>query len=530
MSPRVFFCSILIFFVWTTFPNAEEMGVEVLKKAKVLNLRSAITRGIQKNLDLRVEEINIPISREDTITKDAEFDPKIDASIHSLEQETPVASAFTEGGLDIYRETGGTMGIRKKFRFGLESRLSYDILRSMNNSSVDVLRPQYQNFLVLNITQPLLRDLGTYVNTADLRISRNYMLKAVEGYMDQARQIAGEVELLYYDLAEAVSIYNYRLESLKLANELFRDNRKKFNAGLVPITEVQEAETAVASRDEQVVFARQRLEISTNSLKDVLEIRPGDSLYNDFFVTEKISDEEITFPEFEKAYEVALKRRPDIKRQHIEIANFNINLEFYRNQKLPRLDLEATLGANGLSGGDRPVSFPGILSYNSHEGNYMDSLSRMADVDGYEWYVGLNFTYPLGNRAAKARYRTADQKKCQALYKLKRLEGKVETEIKNSLIVIERSLERIKVSGRFEKLAEITLNQEMKRLKEGISDTFRILDFQDDLIDARVRKVTALKDFNRGLALLYQAMGENLNRFNIIAKYKDINKETFYAK
>ena len=520
MSRNVFACIIGIF-ILVSSSHADEITGDILADTKLLRLRSAIARGIERNLDLKVEELNIPIGHENTVTNEADFDPTIDVSIYSLEDETPSASAFTEGGLDIYRETGGTMGISKKFQFGLESRLSYDTLRSMNNSSVDALRPQYRNLLILNMSQPLLRDMGTNVNTADLRISQNAALQAVEGYTDKAQLIAEEIELAYYDLAEAVFIYRYRLESRKLAHELFQGNRKKFKAGMVPITEVQEAEAAIASRDEEVVFARQQVETSCNDLKDLLEIRPGDPLYGELFVTEKIPGEEQAYPNLGKAFALALEERPDIRVKYLEIENLDISLEFYKNQKLPRLDLEATLGANGLSGGGRPISFSGLSASSAWEGNYSDSLSGMADRDGYEWYVGLRYSCPLGNRASKAQYRIADKKKRQSIYQLKRLEGAIETEVKNSLVVIERSLERIRVSERFEELAETTLEQEMERLKEGLSDTFRILDFQDDLIGARIRKVRALMDFNRGLAGLYRAMGKNLDRFNIIAEYNN---------
>jgi outer membrane protein TolC len=55
----------------------------------------------------------------------------------------------------------------------------------------------------------------------------------------------------------------------------------------------------------------------------------------------------------------------------------------------------------------------------------------------------------------------------------------------------------------------------MERLKEGLSDTFRILDFQEDLIEAGIRRTMALADFNQGLANLYRAMGMNLGHHNI---------------
>ncbi|MCK4425743.1 MAG: TolC family protein, partial [Deltaproteobacteria bacterium] len=186
------------------------------------------------------------------------------------------------------------------------------------------------------------------------------------------------------------------------------------------------------------------------------------------------------------------------------------------------------LGANGLSGGDRPTSFADLTVSSPQIGSYGDSLSRMSDADGYEWYAGLRFSYPLGNRGTQARYRRAGLEKRQAVYRLKRLEETAEKEVKNSLVTVKRSLERVGVAERFEGLAQTTLTQEMERLKEGLSDTFRILIFQNGVIQARIRKTSAIVDFNQGLANLYRAMGNNLERFDIVAAMPE--KETIHAE
>lgn len=509
--------SFLVIFFLSNPASAQENNEDIPAGAKVLTLQSAVARGIQYNLDLQVEELNIPISQENVIVEKAEFDPVIEMGISSLEEKTPTGIAFSDDDFDKYRETGGDIGIRKKFRFGLESRLSLKTNRSMNNSSVDALRPQYRNILLLNFTQPLLRDFGTDVNTAKLRMNQNLASQTAEGYMDRAQRIGEEIELIYYDLAEAQEIFRYHIESRELARNLLEGNREKFAAGVVPVTEVQEAETAMVSRDEQVIFARQQVETLANQLRDLLGIRPEDTLYKEPFVTEEIPGKKQIFPDLEQTLAIALEKRPDIQKQRRVIANQNIKLEYYANQKLPRLDLEATLGANGLSGGERTVSIDDDTASSSHEGDYMDSLSRMSEADGHEWYAGLRFSYPLGNRASQARYRRAGMEKRQAVYRLKRLEETAEKEIKNSLVTVNRSLERICVAERTEELAEITLAQEMERLKEGLSDTFRVLIFQNNVIQARIRKTSAIVDFNQGLANLYRAMGTNLKRYDIVA-------------
>jgi outer membrane protein TolC len=515
LLPNVIGIWVIIFL--TSFSLAQEKSEDILKDASVLTLQSALAKGIQYNLDLQVEELNIPISKENVTVEKAEFDPTIEMGISSMEERTPTSSAFTSEDFNLYRETGGDIGIRKKFRFGLESRISFEANRSMNNSSVDALRPQYRNVLLLDLTQPLLKNFGIEVNTANLRMSQNLVQQTAREYMDRAQRIGEEIELVYYGLAEAQDVLRYRIESLELAQDLLQGNREKFEAGVVPITEVQQAETSVASRDEEVILARQQMEIVANQLRDLLGIRPESPFYKEPFVTENIPGTDQTFPDFEQTLATALEKRPDIQRQHIQIANQDIKLEYYDNQRLPRLDLEATLGANGLAGGDRPTSFADFTASSTQVGSYEDSLSRMSDADGYEWYAGLRLSYPWGNRAAEARYRRAGLEKRQAVYGLKRLQETIEKECKNSLVAVKRSLERVSVADRFEELAQTTLNQEMERFKEGLSDTFRILDFQDDLIGAHIRKTEALVDFNQGLANLYRAIGINLERFNIIA-------------
>jgi outer membrane protein TolC len=132
--------------------------------------------------------------------------------------------------------------------------------------------------------------------------------------------------------------------------------------------------------------------------------------------------------------------------------------------------------------------------------------------------VDLRFSVPIGNRAAESRYARTRIGKQQLLLGLKRLEGGIETEVKNARVTVGRALERVAVAARFEHLAEGTLNQEMARLREGMSDTFRILDLQDDLVKARIRKVAAVADYHRGMSDLYRAMGANLERFDIAAE------------
>jgi len=481
-----------------------------------LTLREALTLGLERNLDLRIQEIAVPVRSEDVVAADARFDPVLEAGADTSTQKTPSASATQD--TDWLRTTGADVGVSKRFATGLESRLAVETYRSSTSASSVGLDPLYRSLLVLDLTQPLLKDRGTEVGTAELRVSRNAVMQARYRYLDRALRIGEQIELAYYDLAAARQLLAYRTEARLRAEELLTGNREKFAAGVVPVSEVQQAETAVAARDEQAVVARQLVESLATQLHDLLEIRRGDPLYGVVAATGPLPPAPAEVPELSHALPTALAERPDLRERLLDIENQNIRVAFAENQNLPRLDLVATLGLNGLSGDERP----GVSS--DYEGNALDSMRRLPNGDGYQWAAGLRLTYPLGNRAAQARVRQSALEKRQAVYALKRLEGTAETEVERALVDVARGLERYRVAERFDALAAATLEQETERLKEGLSDTFRVLTFQDDLTEAHIRKDAALTSCQKGLASLYRAMGKNLERHGIVAELHD--KET----
>ena len=99
----------------------------------------------------------------------------------------------------------------------------------------------------------------------------------------------------------------------------------------------------------------------------------------------------------------------------------------------------------------------------------------------------------------------------------RRTEIAAETAIRTAHKTLELGQKRLEVARRTSALAQTTLDQETRRLQEGLSDTFRLLIIQNSLVTAKVSEIAALADYQQAWANLYQAMGENLKHYDIVA-------------
>ena len=96
--------------------------------------------------------------------------------------------------------------------------------------------------------------------------------------------------------------------------------------------------------------------------------------------------------------------------------------------------------------------------------------------------------------------------------------AQVDAELRERLTQVQRLGQLVDISTRFDNLAKISFKQEIRRLEEGLSNSFRVLTFQEKMISASISQIAALVEYNKSLASLSYAMGTNLLRHGIVVK------------
>ncbi|MCK5912621.1 MAG: TolC family protein, partial [Desulfuromusa sp.] len=363
----------------------------------------------------------------------------------------------------------------------------------------------------MELNQPLLRNLGSSVNTIRLQISRNQQRQTSLEYLLRAQSLALQLEAVARGLAAKTKIIQLRQEAVALADDLHSANRKRFKAGVIPVTEVQEAETALAARQLKLSLAIQERDHLLEDLNRQLDHRLAKEFEPAILVDYNQNIKSIELPAFEQLFKAAQQKRLELKISDYTIENSSLQQDYLHNQLKPQLDLTFQAGINGLSGDERNSSFDSRYS-----GDWIDSFSSMSEADGYQWRAALEFSIPLGNRLAKSRYRLSALQLKQDRYRLNDLRSIIENELLQQQTNIFYTKEQLEISKRFESLAEKTLQQEQRRLEEGLSDTFRMIVFQQKMIEAKIDRINAITRYHLALAQMEFATGQIFERQYII--------------
>lgn len=490
------------------------------------DIRDLIILGLEKNIGLQVERINIPLSAEEIRVAAAVFDSELFATTGYAESSTPQALSSLQSNRYTAEQLTGQLGVRKSYVSGLSANLSLSSERNADNNQLESLQPRYRTALLLDLSQPLWRNFGSAVNTTPLQVARNQNQQLSYGYFLQAQALALQIETLALQFARDAEVVKLRKQALLLAQELHAANKRRFDAGVIPVSEVQEAETDLADRQLQLSLALQAQQLALQQLNRQLDYAlPADFSVETLYPV-NLSEPtrlELNLPAFDELFAVAKQQRLDLKISSLELANSALQKNYFHNQQLPQLDLKLQGGFNGLAGDARNAA-----TTNAYAGSWGNSFSSMSAADGYQWRAGLEFSLPLGNQAAKARFRQAALRERQAAYQNRDLEAALKQELLQQQTVLHRAAEQVGIADRFQQLAETSLQQEQRRLEEGLSDTFRMLLFQNKMISAKIERIAALTYYRLAVAKMNFSRGIILQQHGITVQSgaEEANLET----
>ena len=407
----------------------------------------------------------------------------------------------------------------------------------------------------VTLTQPIFRNFRIDNTRRQIRIQRKRIAQSDADFRRQTIDIISQVQRAYWDLVFALRDQQNRTSNLNLTKENLRQVEERIKAGAAAPLQKAEVSTELANREADVLTASQQVSIAENTLKRLILKDATTSQWSESIVPTDKPVFSLDRISLDSAIKDAVKNRPELSRLRLESDVNKIDIDFFKNQTKPQVDLTGTFSLNGIAqaGADSTTTtFVPIISGDPNTnanayllqqirnlngglptaaqvpqvgipptpafltGGYTQALRNIFRSDSPNFSVGATISFPLRNKTAKANLAVAELQKRRLASQKRSQEQLIITEVRNAVQAVETARQRVLTSRRARENAEIQLEGERKLYGVGRSTTFLLFQRENALTNARNAEIRAETDYNKALADLQKATSTTFRVNNIV--------------
>ena len=477
-------------------------------RESTLSLREAIVASVENNLSVQIARIDQAVSQAEVVKAEAIFDAVVFAGTGFARINEPGQRVFVtepntgsqvevnpggqdqriftyEAGLSQFLPSGGTVSVTAG------GSRNDNLLAGLTLSP----NPAWESSLTLAIAQPLLRGFGSDVNTARIALARNEDRRSLQNLRERLLGIVADTERAYWNLVLARQELVIRQWLVEVGEDV-RDIVERRQQLDVTLADFADAVATVESRKADVIRAERRVAIAVDELKRIIN-DPRFPLGSEITIVP--SDWMVSTPlqySLPEALATAIRESPAVQKSVLAIDDASIRELVADNGRLPQLDLAAEMAYFGLSGDFGPA------------------WSELGEASFIDYVVGVQFSQPIGNRAAEAEYRQARLRRSSAVLRYRE-------SVQDTVFAVRVALREI-VAGwrliaqarsfRIAQAENLRALAVLERTRASLTPEFLNLKFQRQTGHAlaQVEEGEALVTDNGASAELQRAMGTGL--------------------
>ncbi|MBL0312999.1 MAG: TolC family protein [Holophagaceae bacterium] len=345
----------------------------------------------------------------------------------------------------------------------------------------------YSSSLSATYTQSLLRNAGRDAASVLLIVAKKGSIQSDYIFQQAIIALVADTESKYWDLVFAKRNLENKRQSLALSQKQLNENQIRVQVGTLAPIEVTSAEASVAQREQDIIAAEAQLDNAKDALARALY--PDAGRATNLEAADAPSIEPFRFDE-STAEKTALDKRLELKVSRLDLESKQA-LETSANSKLkPQLDLN--VGYIGAS-------------------NTRDNFSGVnSDLTGFKYpgyNLGLTFSIPFANRAAKGGVSQARANRRQSELSLKDQELGIVLQVRTAYRNLEAAAKGVAAAEKTRIFREKNLDAERKKFDNGMSTNFFVLQRADELDTARSAELQARITYAKNVTTLEQSLG-----------------------
>jgi len=475
-----------------------------------LSLDECLHTALENNLDLVLARKDPAIAAQQIDVSQAPFDGALSAGVDFNQADgdetiTNHITATVEPGNSESDVLSGDVSFSHLLRYGGSYSVTYSV-SDVDAASTSIVElgllatstfQQATDGLSLSYEMPLLAGFGKEVNTLDILLARGNLENSREDLRNQAMLTAQSVEDAYWNVLAAREALRISQMALKRAEDLLKLNEKKVEVGTLAPIEITEAEAGVASQVESVIVAETTLENAEDVLLQLMAVPQDSAAWEQRL---ELTDRPSFVPvkvDLAGAIATALERRPEMLTARRVLQDNELSERVARRRVRHGLDLTANLTPYQQQDTDRRFEFAGFVA----------SDDTTTEADDTDWAVGLRYTYSFRNRGVKANYAIAKLNTEKSDVGLRRTELDIRVDVRRSARNLESGLRRVEAAEKNVELQQKKLEAEQKKFDNGMSTSFEVLTFQNDLADAELSEIRARLEYVKSLTALERSKG-----------------------
>ena len=468
------------------------------------------------------------------------FDAQLRASSFFSNNDQLYNNPFFGGGTNAFKQDLHEYNIELSKVTATGSQLSMRSvsIHNANNAPGNIFPNAWDTYLEGEIRKPLLQGAGIQFNQiagpgstpgvyngvmiakVNASVSHSDFEMAVRDYVNDVTNAYWDLYFAYRDLDSRTNAMQRALEAwnrIKVLQEsdlvtgaaeaLAREQYYRFKS------EVDEAITGRVSQGTRsgsgssggslegsggVQTTERRLRLLTGmTITDGELIRPSDEPVE----ADMIFDWGI-------AQEDAFKFRPELRRQQLVVRRREMEMLAARNYLNPRLDAVGRYRFRGF-GND-------LLRTQEDVGNVSSAVGNLLDGDQQEWFVGFEYTVPLGYRQAHLAVRNAELMLHRERIVQREQQRQVVHDLSNAITDASRAYEACRNSlNRYLAARELLSAYEVQEENALDVDVDHLLDAQRRVVEAEIRYYRARTEYAIALKNVHLEKGSLLSYHNL---------------
>jgi len=516
-------------------PDLGRVGVD-MGQQKTLTLLEAIELAMENNRDIEITRKTETIAEFDLLAAGGFYQPRLtgqsyydrstvpNVSIFSSNQKTTQGTLLDNASLQAFSPNYGTV-----FTGSLNNQ------RVTTDNPISILSPQLNASLGTSVLQPLFRGRKFDQPRRAIEIAkRNINLTDTQFRQRSIETVAG-VQRAYWDLAYALRNLQVQRDAVHDAGAQLAHNRRLVNEGQLAPIDIVAAETQVANFEQAVYDALNTVNLSENVLKNLISPNRNDAVWQQALVP--VEPVELTPPDptLTEAMDAAIQNRPELEINRIQKDINLLDQRLYLDQKKPQIDLVASYNSTGIGGSSNPnfsPNFPTACTTNPGSPACLQQQANLALLTGSPYRgvfanrypvfrVGINFNIPLfGDKTASAQLGHAKVEAERLDVQREQIEQGIQVEVRNVLQSIRTAEARLRSAAIARENTAKQYASEQRKLDDGQSDVYKVLERQTALTAARGSELRARIELNKTIAEFQRATGNSLKANNIETKLK----------